>query len=505
MKEANCSFFHQIICAFRKEGLRPTERNGIIMTKPAIILITCDELRRDSIGLYGNKAVPTPHLDKLAQSSMRYENCYTPSPLCLPARSAIATGLYPHNSGAYSNFRDCALKPELPNMFRLLKDGGYRTSMFGKCHFVPGQNNTSTASTTIKNDHKEKYLELGIDDLWLQDGKASSIWFYDDYSRELEAAGYLDAYRQKQWDKKTYASVFDFPGPAEYHPDIWVANKTCNYLQDYKQDEPLFMWLSFSGPHYPFDPPKEYLSRVDTTQLGERSFLEGEFDCSDRFHHTSYHGPAGIDACNRAKDGACKNFDEDYWTRLRTAYHANISLIDDQIGRVLDLVRQKFGDNALVIFTTDHGEMLGDHGLWGKHDCVYDPVWRTPLFVQYPNGELKGETATGKVSTLDILPTCLKATGIETDAKFDGNELRALTAAGGYPYVFAEAETFMAVTDGVYKYFHARFGGKGFHELLDLNSDPGEFVNYVNEPSHRDILVRLQQQIIERFVQDIMP
>jgi len=283
-----------------------------------------------------------------------------------------------------------------------------------------------------------------------------------------------------------------------------VANKTSNYLENYNREDPLFMWLSFSGPHYPFDPPAEYLSRVDASQIGERSYSEGEFDCPSRIHYTSYHGPAGIDACNRAKDGACKNFDEDYWTRLRIAYHANISLLDDQIGRILDQVHDKFGDNTIIIFTTDHGEMLGDHGLWGKHNCAYDPVWRIPLFVKYPHQQT-GEIFDGKVSTLDLLPTCLAAAGIETDAKFDGQELRALEKAGGRPYVFAEAEGFMAVTDGTCKYIYAHYRGKDFHELLDMKTDPGEFINFATAPSHTQILAELRQQVVERLVKDILP
>ncbi|MCL2363721.1 MAG: sulfatase-like hydrolase/transferase [Defluviitaleaceae bacterium] len=475
------------------------------MNKPAIVLITCDELRRDGLSLYGNQSISTPHLDKLASASMRFDNCYTPSPLCLPARCAIATGLFPHNSGAYSNFRECPLNTGLPNIFTLLKKSGYRASMFGKCHFVPAVDERATATTTVETEYRDQYLALGIDDLYLQDDKAGSIWFYDDYSRELEAAGYLDAYRERQWNKKEYASVFDFPGPAQWHPDIRVADKTCEYLEKYDREEAPFLWLSFSGPHYPFDPPAQYLSRVDASKMNKRVYDKNEFDNPNRVHHTSYHGPAGIDACNRAKDGACKNFTEEYWERLRVAYNANIALIDDQIGRVLEVVRQKFGDNAMIIFTTDHGELLGDHGLWGKHNCVYDSVWRTPLFIQFPHGAHAGEVAEAKVNTMDLLPTILRVADIDTDVRFDGRELISHAAAGGYDYIFAEAEGLMAVTDGVYKYCYARFGDKDFHELMNLEADPNEFNNFYNDPTHNETLIRLQKQIIERLVKDVLP
>jgi len=472
--------------------------------KPNIVLITFDEMRRDSLSLYGNKAISTPHLDALGMSGTRYENCYTPSPLCLPARCSILTGLHPHNSKAYSNFRDCPLNPDTPNLFNILKQNGYTTAMAGKCHFAPVDYDGARPDATLPNDLKAFYQSLGIDTLYLQDGKSNSVWFLDDYSIEMEELGQLAEYRRLTWDKLNNGDVFNFPYAAQHHPDYWVGQKTADYIDNHDSETPLFFWASFSGPHYAYDAPAEYRKFVDVSQLGERSYLEGEFDDPTRIHHTSMHGPQGIDACSRVKDGACKNFTEEYWTELRIQYYANIKLLDDMVGMILEKVKKKFGDNTLILFTTDHGELLGDHGLWGKNNCVYEPVWRVPMYVKYP-GPPAPASADCKVSTHDIMPTCLAAAGIPVPEGLDGRDFKTSEENGGYPYVFSEAEGFAAITDGVYKYVHLQQGKKDLRELYDLSKDPQEFHNFINDESHQGILNTLRDKLIQHFMKDALP
>jgi arylsulfatase A-like enzyme len=474
------------------------------MTKPAILLITWDELRRDALSFYGNRAVSTPSLDALAKEGTVYDACYTPSPLCLPARSSILTGLYPHNSKAYSNFRDCPLGPEIPNLFNLLKQGGYRTAMAGKCHFAPVDYDGTRPGETIPTKLKAFYQSLGIGDLFLQDGKTGSVWFLDDYSREIIESGHMEEYRRLTWDKMNHGSVFPWPHAKEIHPDHWVGRKSIEFIDGYEDDAPLFYWASFSGPHYPFDAPAEYRPYVDVTQLGERSYFPGEFDDPSRIHHTSMYGPQGIDACSRVKDGACVNFTEDYWTELRIQYHATVKMLDIQAGLLIDAAKRKFGDDLMILFTTDHGELLGDHGLWGKNNCAYEPVWRVPMFVKYPN-ESAHDRFDCKVSTLDIMPTCLHTAGLPVPPNLDGRGFRLSERDGGRSYVFSEAEGFCAVTDGVHKYIHLQQGPKDLRELYDLSADPGEFHNYVSEASHKDILNTLRDAMIGHLLKDALP
>ncbi len=475
--------------------------------RPNIIFITFDEMRRDSLGCYGGQVIKTPNIDALAAQSIKFNGAYTPSPWCLPARSAILTGLYPHNNGAYSNFRDEVLSPEMPNLFNQLQGGGYHTAMVGKCHFSPLPYDDIFADRTLENDFEEYYKTLGIDDLFLNDGKSASVWFYDTYSRWLEKQGYLAAYREKMWNYEIDGSVFDFPGPAYYHPDSWVGNTASEYISEYDNDKPMFAWVSFSGPHYPYDAPVEYLDRVDVSKIPPMSMKEGEFDDPSRIHHASYNGPdgkgPGIDATCRAPEGATKNFSQEYWDKLRLNYYANVAQIDDMVGKVLDSAKKKFGDNTLIILTVDHGELLGDHGLWGKNDCAYEQVWKIPLLVKYPCECDNPMVTDAMANTLDVLPTCLKAAGI-LPIECDGKDYKELIEEGGYKYIFAEGEGYIAVTDGTCKYIHVSQKSE-FRELLDISIDPEEFNNYIDDPAHVEKVSELREQVISHFFKKVLP
>lgn len=473
------------------------------MDEPLILLITADELRKDSLSCYGNKAINTPNLDSLAAEGIQFNRGYTVSPWCLPSRCSILTGLFPHNSGAYSNFRKCSLNNGVHNMFTELKKMDYFTSMFGKCHFAPVSYTMAKPDATLPyDDFKSHYTSLGIDYLKLQDGNQVSVWFYDDYSKELDNAGYLKSYRDSIWDEEK-AKVFPFPGPPEWHPDNWVGKKAVEFLEKYEEKKPLFTWVSFSGPHYPFDTPSQYLDRVDVERMNERILHEGEFDDERRIHHRSYNGPGGIDGSGSAPGHACKNYSEEYWNSLRRSYLANVTLMDDQVGDIIYAAKSKFGDNILIIFSADHGEMLGNHGLWGKNNCGYEDVWNVPLLVKYPN-ETKALKSEAMVMLTDILPTCLKAAGGKP-MKCDGVDFKENIEHGGYKYVFAEGEGYIAVSNGEHKYIHVRKPGEEFYELLDLHGDPSECINVIDRSEYQELLADLRKQAINHFMEKLLP
>ncbi len=468
-------------------------------SRPPIILITCDELRADALGCYGNRVIETPNLDALAAGGTRFQRAFTNSPWCLPSRCSLATGLYPHRNGAYSNFRDIPLDLEIPNIYTLLRGAAYHSAHIGKCHYKPVPYDQTRPDATLPyEDFREYYLSLGIDHLALQDDKQVSVWFMDDYARELDAAGYLAAYRDATWDRSK-AKVFAFPGPAEWHPDSWVGRKAADYVAEYQGDQPLFLWASFSGPHYPFDAPAEYYDCVDMS-ADARFHDASEFDDPSRIHAATYHGrPTGaIDGMGAAPGRATKNFAESYWRALRRNYFANVAQIDACIGRILSAVERRFGQEALVIFTADHGEMLGNHGLWGKNNCAYEDVWNVPLIVKYP-GDDQARLSDALTMLVDLLPTCLAAAGLAHDF-CDGLPLREREASGGARYVFAEGEGFLAVSDGRYKLTRVAQGERRHKELIDLESDPYELVNRIDDPECQPELARLNAQLVDHLM-----
>lgn len=466
---------------------------------PHIILITCDELRADALSCYGNRVISTPNLDALAARGTRFQRAYTNSPWCLPSRCSLATGLYPHRNGSYSNFRDIPLDAELPNIYSLLQAAGYHTAHIGKCHYAPVPYNKTRPDATLPyDDFRDYYLSLGMDHLALQDDKQVSVWFMDDYARELDAAGYLSAYRDATWDRSK-AKVFPFPGPAEWHPDSWVGRKSAEYIERYESEQPLFLWVSFSGPHYPFDAPAEYFERVDMS-VDKRTVDAAAFDDRSRIHSATYHGgPTGaIDGMGQAPAGATKHYSDAYWHDLRRNYFANVAQIDETIGGILAAIQARLGEDTLIIFTADHGEMLGNQGLWGKNNCAYEDVWNVPLIVKYP-AENQAQVSDSLTMLVDVLPTCLEAAGLPYDF-CDGATLRERDRTGGAKTVFAEGEGFLAVSDGRHKLTRVAQGERQHSELIDLETDPHELLNRIDDPAYRSQLARLNAQMVDHLM-----
>ena len=219
----------------------------------------------------------------------------------------------------------------------------------------------------------------------------------------------------------------------------------------------------------------------------------------ERIHHRSFYGSGGIDGCGSAPDGACANYSEEYWEKLRAFYFANVKLIDDAIGRVLHEMENRYGNDSLIIFTADHGEMLGNHGLWGKNNCFYEEVWNIPLFVRFP-GQIKGERRQDMVNTTDILPTCLEAAGRK---KVD-TEGQSLYRRGNRKVTFAEGEGYVAVTDGRYKYVQVQQEGNKYKEFIDLETDPFEYENQVDRECIHKKQSELQEAVIEHLMVDLL-
>lgn len=477
------------------------------MSKTSVLLITADELCADALSCYGGREIRTPHLDALAAEGVQFTSAYCASPWCLPSRCSILTGLFPSRSGAYSNFRKCPLNREIPNLFRVFKENGYRTAVSGKCHFSPVPYGQTRPDRTLPYEEIRNYYKgLGIDDLFLQDGKQVSVWFYDDYAKELEEAGFLASYRAAIWNREN-RKVFSFPGPDEWHPDNWTGRKAVEYIRSVPDGTPSMLWVSFSGPHYPFDPPKSYEARVDMEAVSKRPCCPDPDEWSDqsRIHYKSYHGGGGIDGCNSAPDRGCKNYSQEYWIDLKKAYYANVALIDDRIGEIIDAAKKKWGENLLILFTADHGEMLGNHGLWGKHNCAYEDVWKVPLLVRFASGN-PVRSSSARVQLTDIFPTLAEEAGINLqNIRTDGRHLRDLMQTGGHSYVYAEGEGFLAVSDGNHKYVHINKPGEIHEELFDLGRDRRETVNLISDAEEADARGKLEQQAIAHLIRTVLP
>jgi len=373
-----------------------------------------------------------------------------------------------------------------------LKKQGYKTSLHGKCHFVPVPYAVTRPDLTLEYEHFIAYYKtLGIDTLNLQDDKNISMWFYDHYAKEMESAGMLKKYRYEGRMNTANMGIFDFPFDGKYHPDAWVGRKTVEYIESCR-DSPEFIWASFSGPHYPVDTPAEYTKKVDMSLDGGRIFKDGEWDDRSKYHSHGYFGPGTTEGSQYAESGAQKNFTEEYWRNWRRAYFGNVVLIDEMIGRIIESAQKKWGDDLLVIYTADHGDMMGSHSLWGKNGSLYEDVIHVPLAVKKP-GQKKRRDFSQTVSSLEIFPTILETAGASVP-ECDGMTLDAATRIGGREYVLSMCENSVAVVKGNVKLEYNFYWQNGtiYKELYDLSNDPNEFVNQYANPAYAEHIRSLE-------------
>jgi len=459
----------------------------------AIILITTDEQHRRSLSWNGATAISTPNIDSIAENGVSFDRAYASSPVCLPSRCSIATGLYPHNSRSYSNILGASLKARLPNVMQVCRELGYRTSLHGKGHFMPCPYRQTRPDITQDFDAvKPFYASLGFDHIDLQDDKNNSLWFYDDYSRELEYRGLLKTCRDARMGKvNKHIAGFFFPGDAEMHADSWVGRRTAEYINSAETAQPHFIWASFSGPHYPIDTHHDYYERVNIDADLPRIRRDGEWDQPNKLGFASYHGPGGSEGSGAAKDGAQENHSPEYWREWRRMYYGNVVQIDDWVGEILKAVDSKWGDDAMVIFTSDHGDMMGNHDLWGKNSLMFDDILRVPLFVRYPRGRHTGRRDE-LISLVDLMPTIVREAGYTCKLSCDGREIMVPADEGSHDAVLCEADNRLAVItrDGD-KYVKALMPGHKrdeqgrqrpthYEEYYDLRRDPHEFDNLIN-------------------------
>ena len=410
------------------------------------------------------------------------------------------TGMMPHCSGSISNIFGSSLSLEYRNLFTELKKGGYHTSLHGKCHFIPVPYPATRPDTTMEYEHFIQYYKLlGMDVLDLQDDKNNSLWYYDDYAKWMEKKGELTKYRDEAHMTPSNQGVFPFPWPAEDHPDAWVGRKTCERINSLPDDEPAFIWTSFSGPHYPVDTPQEFIDKVDMSKDRGRVWDPDEWDDDSKYHRNGYHGPGTTEGSGHAPDHAQKNYSEEYWSHWRQCYFGNVVMIDSWIGSIIECARKKWGDNFVVIFTSDHGEMMGNHSLWGKNGSLFEDVLRVPLMIYDPANEKKEVVKEITLST-DLFPTILRMAGCDVPDQCEGLTLDEDAARGGRKYIISECDNRVAIVKDGYKLELNRYQRTDhlYREFYDLHKDPHEFVNRFDCPEYADTIRELMGILEEK-------
>jgi arylsulfatase len=440
-----------------------------------ILLFMTDQQRWDALGCAGGW-VETPHMDRIAADGVRFQNAYTNSPVCVPARVSLAIGRYPHNHNVWRHMH-YTLPPERPTWMRAIREAGYSTSVFGKTHLHPQSGDL--------RDREHLIHAYGLDHVDEVAGPRASVACASNLTDRWKEAGVYDAYRRDLRDRLQNKPWVARPSPLplDLYPDVYVGQQAAAYLRAYDGAKPWFCWVSFPGPHEPWDAPEPYASRYDAAAMPPP--VQPQDDGHDR--------PRGL-LDEKLQDGGVR-FERDDVAQLRANYAGKVTLIDDQIGQVLRAVDER-GDWArtVVALVSDHGEMNGDYRLIYKGNFL-NPAARVP-FVIRAAGATAGTVANSIVELMDVGPTLVELAG--------GRPVRHSLAKSVVPLLddpsrrhrevgLSELRREIMLATPDWKVAQNRAGE--VYLLFDLRADPSETRNVAGVRDYQEIERDLHRQL----------
>ena len=450
------------------------------MRAPNVLLLMTDQQRWDAMGCSGDW-VQTPNLDRIASEGMRFTNCVTTSPVCIPTRLSLATGLYPHNTGVWNNMNH-TMPAETPTWMQAMRDAGYRTSLFGKTHLHPHNGDL--------REREDLMNTYGLDDVNEIGGPRASANVLSHMTAEWEEKGLWDAYRADYGERFSTKPYLVRPSTLglENYADVYVGQQAKQYLQDYDRQEPWCCWVSFGGPHEPWDTPEPYASMYDPEEMppavprpsaGERP--RGHLD--------------------RLMEGMNPAFEPGEIGRLRANYAGNVTLIDAQIGEILDAIAARGElENTVIVHTSDHGEMNGDYGLIYKSNFLNGAA-RIPLLVRTPDNTNAGSICDSPVEWIDIGPTLVEMAGGELAHRQFGKSLCPVLTNSEVThrdFAISEIQGEIMLLNREWK---AALNTDGeVYLLFDVQNDLSETNNLAGVPEVADVETALRLQILERLV-----
>lgn len=448
--------------------------------QPHIIFIMTDQQRGDALGCAGNERIITPHLDALAQDGYFFNNAYSATPSSTPARAGLLTGLSPWNHGmlGYGNVAE-HYRFEMPQM---LRDAGYFTLGIGKMHWRP-QNALHGFHATILDES----------------GRVEAPYFCSDYRKWFATVAPNKNPDETGigWNDHGAAA---YKLPEEVHPTAWTADVAVHTIEHYEGDKPLFLKVSFARPHSPYDPPQRLLDKYKDIKIDGPAQSEWSAELGKE-----------ITQPEQEKNAAFAQFDDEYVKNTRRHYYAAITFVDEQVGRIIETLKKKgMYENTLICFTSDHGDMMGDHHSWRK-TYAYEGSTAIPMIVKVPQSmkevQEKGTIIENPVELRDVLPTFLDMAGKEIPQAMDGDSMLKLIKDKNAAWrrwidmehatCYSEANYWCALTDGKIKYIW--FIHTGEEQLFDLEKDPQETKNLIGERKYRKQLAELRGAMVEHL------
>lgn len=486
------------------------------MAKPLnVLLITTDQMRRDHMGCGGNRVIRTPNLDRLAAGGVNLDRAYVSNPLCMPNRCTIATGRLPRNHGCWSNGID------LPDCERtvadLLNARGYHTALLGKAHFrcfghprdeTPSGIECAAAWEQGLNPddwygpyYGFQHVELSIahGPLCLRRAHFNK-WVKENFPQALEQVEQREP--SPTGAPQCYTPLF----PAEAHPSNWLGRIGCDYLRDRAADgQPFFAWVSFADPHHPFTPPRPYDTMYDPNQVVMPALgAEALADKPPHFRRAHQGGELweGIGPGDRLAEITPEQLRE-----IIARTYGMVTLIDENVGRLLGVLAEtRLAERTIVIFTSDHGDLMGDCGLLFKGPFLLEGLINVPMIWRVPGGQA-GVCSDGLFSSCDIAPTVLELLGAEAPRAMDGAALAELarTGRGGREAAFVEFKSMyrpemnlQTIVTAGRKLTH--YAGVDCGELYDMAADVPEGRNLYDDPAFAADRADLERRLLDQVI-----
>jgi Arylsulfatase A and related enzymes len=432
-----------------------------------VLFISVDDMNND-LGCYGNPVVKSPNIDRLATRGVRFNRAYCQFPLCAPSRASIMTGLRPDQTRSFDltyHFRTGL--PDVVTLPQYFMRNGYYAARVGKIYHYNNPFDIGTDGLDDPPSWQERFNPAGID------------------KTQLEPK--VTNYTPKRAFGAAVSFLADEEGRDEDHTDGMVATQAIDLLERHK-DEPFFLAVGFYKPHCPYIAPKKYFDLYPLDTIDVPDVPEG------------YQETVPPSALGGTQPWPAFRLDRQQLREAKRAYYATISYVDAQIGRVLDaLDRLNLSDNTVVIFWSDHGYHLGEHGLWFKRSCFEESA-RAPLIVAGPR-TVAGGVSNRIVELVDVYPTLADVAGLDVPADLPGASLRPLLAQPDAEWnrpAFTQVERngFPGYSVRTERWRYTEWdNGKHGVELYDHDNDPGEMKNLAHDPRYADIIADHQKLV----------
>ncbi len=488
-------------------------------TRPNVLLIVTDQQRWDTMGCAGHPVLRTPNIDALARGGVQFESAYTAHPTCTPSRSTMMTGRYPSSHRARMTGQ--VLPESETTMPQVLREAGYETALFGKAHFAPfgaGPNEGCSSREAHSlwgksNEYPITGNYYGFERVVFAGGHGTGIYGpYRDWLRERDPdaltrldqawAPYGGDYLSGYYADGS-SDMRPFPVDAALHPTSWLAEVVTDYIRE-PHERPFFAMASFPDPHHPFCPPPEYADMYDPADM-PRPIAPDAHDFADWPEHyrLAYHGE--IEQYSGGGRIDFSSVPERVALRGRALTAGMVGLIDTAIGGIMQALNEtNQRENTIVIFCSDHGDYLGDHGFMYKGPFPWDGVLRVPFIWSYPALFPHRRVDDYVASTVDIAPTVLTLCGAEVPYGVEGVTLDAwLCGDGEYPRREALTENdddyvgerLRTLTTPDWKI--TVYSGREYGELYDRRNDPDETRNLWSDSGYRSVRDELRLRLLD--------